>query len=68
MTMDKWRILKTGLRISTKRAIGPVHIDIKVSSAMSLTHLVGRHDPFKAIEGDPILLQPTKYNQQANKF
>lgn len=72
MTMDKWRILKTGLRISTKRAIGPVHIDIKVSSAMSLTHLVGRHDPFKAIEGDPFdpppTSQPNTNPEQANKF
>ncbi len=57
--MDKWRILKTGLKVSTKRMIGPVEIDIKVSSAMSLTHLIGRLDPFKGIEGDPFDPPPT---------
>ena len=59
MTMEKWRILKTGLNISTRRAIGPLSIDIKVSSAMSLTHLVGPIDPFKEIEGDPFDPPPT---------
>ncbi len=53
MKMDKWRTLKTGLNVSTRRSIGPITIDIKVSAAMSLTHLVGRVDPFKGIEGDP---------------
>ena len=59
MTMEKWRILKTGLNISTRRSIGPLSIDIKVSSAMSLTHLVGPLDPFKEIEGDPFDPPPT---------
>ena len=71
MKMDKWRILKTGLRVSTKRTIGPINIDIKVSSAMSLTHLVGRHDPFKAIEGDPFDPPPTSQPnviEKANQF
>lgn len=59
MTMEKWRILKTGLNIATRRSIGPLSIDIKVSSAMSLTHLVGPVDPFKEIEGDPFDPPPT---------
>lgn len=63
MKMEKWRILQTGLKISTRRSIGPVHVDIKVSAAMSLTHLLGRVDPFKPIEGDPFDPPP---NSQPN--
>jgi hypothetical protein len=59
MKMDKWRILKSGLQISTHRKIGPIEIDIKVNADMSLTHLLGPVDPFKAIEGDPFDPPPT---------
>ena len=59
MQMEKWRVLQTGLKISTHRSIGPIQIDIKVTAALSLTHLLGRVDPFKPIEGDPFDPPPT---------
>ena len=53
LKMSRWRILDTGLKVSTLRSFGPFSFEIKVKAALTLTHLLGRVDPLKAIEGDP---------------
>ena len=72
MKMDGWRILDTGLKISQQRSIGPFNIDLDVKAAASLTHLVGRADPFEKIKGDPFdpppSSQPNQLKDQRVRF
>jgi hypothetical protein len=62
--MKTWRILKTGLKVSLRRVVGPFNIDLRVKAASSLTHLVGRTDPFEAIKGDPFDPPPSSQPNQ----
>ena len=70
--MEGWRILKTGLKVSLRRIIGPFNVDLKVKAAASLTHLVGRTDPFEQIKGDPFdpppSSQPNQIGERRNRF
>jgi len=54
-----WKELKTGLKISTLRTVGPLTINIDVKADTSLTQLMGRKDPFSFIEPDPFEPTPT---------
>lgn len=70
--MEGWRILKTGLKVSLRRIIGPFHVELKVKAASSLTHLVGRTDPFESIKGDPFdpppSSQPNQVEDRTRRF
>ena len=70
--LDVWRILKTGLKVSLRRVIGPFNVDLRVKAATSLTHLVGRVDPFEAIKGDPFdpppSSQPNQIGEKVGRF
>ena len=61
ISFKHWKTLKTGLKISTYRTLGPLTVDIKVKADISLLRLVGRVDPFLEIEPDPF--DPTPASQ-----
>lgn len=64
MKLERWRILDTGLKVSTLRQFGPFSFEIKVKAGLSLTHVIGRSDPLKVIEGDPF--DPPPSSQPSN--
>jgi hypothetical protein len=59
VTLDRWKTLKTGLKVSTYHEVGPMHIELSVAADMSLTELLGEGDPFKEIEPDPFEPAPS---------
>jgi hypothetical protein len=53
--LSGWKMLKTGLKISTKRLLGPITLEVRsVNADFSLTQMLGKDsDPFEEIKPDP---------------
>ncbi|MBM4290330.1 MAG: hypothetical protein FJ138_01850 [Deltaproteobacteria bacterium] len=59
VTLERWKTLKTGLKVATRHELGPFAVELSVSADMSLTELMGDEDPFKEIEPDPFEPAPS---------